>query len=49
MLDASELVAPMLDEVEDAEMLNLDSMLWGGPGIFKCPEKGNRDDGHEEC
>ncbi len=49
MPDASELVAPMLDEVEDAEMLNLDSMLWGGPGIFKCLEKGNRDDGHEEC
>jgi len=35
----------MSDEVEDTEMLDrLDSTLWGGPGIFKCPEKGNRDD-----
>jgi len=39
----------MSDEVEDTEMLDLDLMLWGGPGIFKCPEKGNRDDGHKEC
>ena len=31
----------------NAETLNLDSMLWGGPGVSKCPEK-DRDDGHEE-
>ncbi len=42
------LVAPMLDEVEDTETLDLDSMLWGGPGVFKCPEISNRDNRHEE-
>src|SRR5258706_14035304 len=39
-----EIMAPTM---LNAEMLNLDSMLWGGPGVFKCPEKA-RDDGHEE-
>ena len=42
-----ELVAPRSDEVEDKETLDLDSMLWEGPGVSKCPEKA-RDDGHEE-
>ena len=44
-LSQVKLVAP---DVEDMEMLDLDSTLWGGPGVFKCPEKA-RDDGHEEC
>lgn len=40
-------MAPRSDEVEDKETLDLDSILWGGPGVLKCPEK-ERDDGHEE-
>jgi len=39
-----EIMAPTM---LNAEMLNLDSMLWGGPGVFKCSEKA-RDNGHEE-
>ena len=40
-----EIMAPTM---LNAETLDLDSMLWGGPGVSKCPEK-DRDDGHEEC
>src|SRR5258708_37270667 len=44
-----ELAAPtMSDEVMNAELLSLNSMLWGGPSMFKSPEKA-RDNGHEEC
>ena len=39
-----EIMAPTM---LNAEMLDLDSMLWGGPGVSKCPEK-DRDNGHEE-
>src|SRR5260370_1199153 len=39
-----EIMAPTM---LNAETLDLDSMLWGGPGVSKCPEK-DRDDGHEE-
>ncbi len=45
---ASSQVEIMAPTMLNAETLDLDSMLWGGPGVFKCPEKA-RDDGHEEC
>src|SRR5260370_14448576 len=44
---ASSQVEIMAPTMLNAEMLDLDSMLWGGPGVSKCPEK-DRDDGHEE-
>jgi len=44
---ASSQVKIMAPTMLNAEMLDLDSMLWGGPGVSKCPEK-DRDDGHEE-
>ena len=44
---ASSQVEIMAPTMLNAETLNLDSMLWGGSGVFKCPEKA-RDDGHEE-
>ena len=37
-----EIMAPTM---LNAEMLDLDSMLWGGPGVSKCPEK-DRDNRH---
>ena len=39
-----EIMAPTM---LNAETLDLDSMLWGGPGVSGCPEGGG-DDGHEE-
>src|SRR5258708_34990798 len=45
---ASSQVEIMAPTMLNAETLDLDSMLWGGPGVSKCPEK-DRDDRHEEC
>src|SRR5260221_13136227 len=45
---ASSQVEIMAPTMLNAETLDLDSMLWGGPGVSKCPEK-DRDNGHEEC
>src|SRR5258708_20079573 len=45
---ASSQVEIMAPTMLNAETLNLDSMLWEGPGVSKCPEKA-RDNGHQEC
>src|SRR5260221_731221 len=45
---ASSQVEIMAPTMLNAEMLNLDSMLLGGPGVSKCPEK-DRDNEHEEA
>ena len=44
---ASSQVEIMAPTMLNAETLDMDSMLWGSPGVSKCPEK-ERDNGHEE-